>query len=58
MYKFKTGFGASPMKTDLLKPAQDDMYNKYRLASYVWGNFPIRYANYPGPNVCKRLVNF
>jgi len=56
-FKFKSGFGAIPMKVDLLKPVQDDVYNKYRLASYVWRKLPIRYANHIGPHICKRLVD-
>jgi hypothetical protein len=56
-FKFKSGFGATPMKIDLLKPVQDNVYNKYRLASYVWGKLPIRLANYLGPYVCKRIAD-
>jgi len=54
-YKFKKQWGAVPIKIDILKPNQDDVYTKYELASTIWKRLPRKVVEFIGPKLCKYL---
>jgi len=56
-YKFKSQFGAAPVKIDILTSQQSDIYSKYSFASQVWKKLPIRVVDFIGPKLCKYLVD-
>lgn len=56
-YKFKEQWGAYPVKIDILKPKNDNIYNKYSLVSTIWKKLPKNIVNYIGPKICKYLVD-
>ena len=56
-YKFKTQFGAKPVKIDLIKPTDDDIYSKYQLAAQIWKKLPNFVVDYIGPKLTKYLVD-
>jgi len=56
-YKFKSQFGAKPVKIDIFTSQQNDIYSKYSLASTVWKKLPKRVVDFIGPKICKYLVD-
>lgn len=56
-YKFKSGFGAVPVKIDLHQDSYEDVYTKYAFVSYIWKKLPSSFVNYLGPKLCKHLVD-
>jgi len=56
-YKFKSQFGATPIKIDLIKPHAEDIYNKYSLASNIWKKLPRFFVDRLGPNLTKYLAD-
>lgn len=56
-YNFKLQFGALPVKIDTISSHEEDIYDKYSLASAVWKKLPKRLVDFMGPKLCKYLVN-
>ncbi len=56
-YKFKSQFGAKPVKIDILTSQQTDIYSKYSLASQIWKKLPKQVVDFIGPKLCKYLVD-
>ncbi len=56
-YKFKSQFGAQPVKIELIKPSVDDIYSKYELASTIWKKLPRFIVDRVGPKLAKYLVD-
>ncbi len=56
-YTFKHRFGAYPVKVDILKKQNDDIYSKYSFASSVWKKLPKNFVDFIGPKLCKYLVD-
>jgi lipid II:glycine glycyltransferase (peptidoglycan interpeptide bridge formation enzyme) len=56
-YKFKSQFGAKPLKIDLIKPHNDDIYSKYSLASDIWKKLPRFLVDIIGPRITKYLAD-
>lgn len=56
-YKFKSQFGALPVKIDIIASEQRDVYSKYYLASQVWKKLPKWLVDFVGPKLCKYLVD-
>ena len=54
-YHFKSQFGANPVKIDILKDKQDDIYSKYDFAIKIWQKLPLNVANFMGAKLCKYL---
>ncbi len=56
-YKFKKQFGCKPIKIDLIKSQDDDIYEKYQFASTIWKKLPDSIINAIGPKLAKYLVD-
>ncbi len=56
-YKFKSQFGAKPVKIDIYSSQQNDIYAKYSFASKIWQKLPKKLVNLIGPKLCKYLVD-
>jgi len=56
-YHFKQLFGTYPVKIDILKPHQENIYSKYKLASTIWEKLPKPIADYCGSKLSKYLVD-
>ena len=56
-YRFKSKFGAYPVKIDILTSKEEDIYKKYSLASQVWKKLPSTVVDFIGPKLCKYLVD-
>jgi len=56
-YKFKSQFGATPVKIDILVSQQSDIYSKYSFVSQVWKKLPKKVVDFAGPKLCKYLVD-
>ncbi len=56
-YDFKLQFGALPVKIDIICSEQEDIYEKYSLASNVWKKLPKILVDFMGPKLCKYLVD-
>lgn len=54
-YKFKIQWGAEPVKIDILKSKEEDIYNKYSLASKIWQKLPKAIVDPLGAKLCKYL---
>jgi hypothetical protein len=54
-YLFKQQWGAKPIKIDIIKPYEDDVYEKYTLASRLWKLLPTFASSLLGPKLCKFL---
>lgn len=54
-YRFKTQWGAQPIKVAIIKNRQEDIYSKYELASNIWAKLPSWMVNRLGPVVCRHL---
>jgi len=56
-YKFKSQFGAAPVKIDILTSQQSDIYAKYSFASRIWKRLPKKIVDFLGPKLCRFLVD-
>ena len=56
-YKFKSQFGATPVKIEILTSQQSDIYSKYSFASQIWKKLPKSVVDFIGPKLCKYLVD-
>ena len=56
-YRFKSQFGAKPVKIDILTSQKIDIYSKYSFASKVWKKLPKGVVDFIGPKLCKYLVD-
>jgi hypothetical protein len=56
-YRFKSQFGAEPVKIDILTSQQDDIYEKYSFAAQIWKKLPKGFVDFLGPKLCKYLVD-
>lgn len=56
-YRFKSQFGAKPVKIDILTSEKIDIYSKYSFASQVWKKLPKSVVDFIGPKLCKYLVD-
>ena len=54
-YKFKKKFGAYPVKIDIIKNKNIDIYSKYAFASTIWKTLPKNLVDFIGPKLCKYL---
>ena len=54
-YKFKSQFGAKPVKIDIISNKHNDIYNKYDLAISIWKKLPKNIVDFLGPKLCKYL---
>ena len=54
-YKFKKKFGTYPVKIDILKDKEFDIYSKYSFASNIWKKLPKNLVDVVGPKLCKYL---
>ena len=52
---FKERWSAIPVKVDIIKPKQENIYNKYTIASKIYKIIPERITSHIGPLLCKRL---
>ena len=53
-YRFKNHFKMYPVKIDIFRPYEEDIYQKYQLASQIWKRLPFRVVNKMGW-ICKYL---
>ena len=56
-YKFKSQFGAVPIKIDIIKNKYENIYTKYSYATNIWKKLPKKVVDYIGPILCKYLVD-
>ena len=56
-YFFKTRFGATPIKIDILTDTQKDIYSSYALAAKIWSKLPTKLTDIVGPKLTKYLVD-
>ncbi len=56
-YRFKSQFGAKPVKIDILTSQKIDIYSKYSFASQIWKKLPKNVVDFIGPKLCKYLVD-
>ena len=56
-YIFKSKFGAYPVKIDILTSQEENIYEKYSLASQIWKRLPKSIVDRIGPKLCKYLVD-
>jgi len=56
-YNFKSQFGAKPIKIDIIRSNEADIYSKYSLASNIWKKLPKNVVDFIGPKICKYLVD-
>jgi len=56
-YRFKSQFGAQPVKIELIAPQSDDLYSKYALAAKIWQKLPRSVVEYVGPKLTKYLAD-
>ncbi len=56
-YKYKSQFGAKPVKIDIITSQKNDIYSKYSLASDMWKKLPKNFVDFLGPKLCKYLVD-
>ena len=54
-YKFKSQFGAEPIKIDIISNQDKNIYSKYDLAISVWQKLPKNLVDFIGPKICKYL---
>ena len=54
-YHFKSQFGAYPVKIDILKNKEVNIYSKYSLATTIWKKLPKSLVDFVGPKLCKYL---
>ena len=54
-YEFKKRFHTYPVKIDVYKPYEDDIYEKYQLASEIWKKLPKPLADTLGSKLSKYL---
>jgi predicted N-acyltransferase len=54
-YRFKSQFGAEPIKIDIISSQNEDVYSKYSLASSIWKKLPKTFVDFLGPKICKYL---
>lgn len=54
-YRFKSQFGAEPIKIDIISSQKEDVYSKYSLASSIWKKLPKNIVGFLGPKICKYL---
>ena len=56
-YNFKLQWGAKPIKVDIIKNKDEDIYSKYKIASRIWKSAPRCATDFIGPRLCKYLVD-
>ncbi len=56
-YSFKKQWGAKPVKIDIIKDKEEDLYSKYSLASKVYKMLPNFVTDFIGPKLCKYLAD-
>lgn len=56
-YRFKSQFGAEPIKIDIISNQDENIYSKYSLATSVWKKLPKNFVDLLGPKICKYLVD-
>ena len=56
-YFFKTRFGATPVKIDIITNKTKNIYTTYSLASAIWKRLPTSITNTLGPQLTKYLVD-
>ena len=54
-YVYKTRWGATPVKIDILQPKSSNVYKKYGYAARIWRKFPSGVAGRIGPRICRYL---
>ncbi len=58
-HKFKAQFGAKPLKIDILSnQKQNNIYSKYKLASFLWKFIPFKIANKLGNFLIRYLPDY
>lgn len=56
-YRFKSQFGAKPVKIELIKPDNEDLYSKYAFAAKLWQKLPRSVVQKLGPRLTKYLAD-
>lgn len=56
-YRFKSQFGAKPVKIELIRPESADVYSKYALAAKIWQRLPRNIVEMIGPKLTKYLAD-
>ncbi len=56
-YRFKSQFGAKPVKIELIRPESADLYSKYALAAKIWQRLPRSVVQKVGPRLTKYLAD-
>ena len=54
-YHFKKHFKMYPVKIDIYKPVEEDIYEKYKLASKIWQKLPKKFVDNFGCKLSKYL---
>lgn len=54
-FYFKQRWSALPVKVEIIKPTQENIYQKYKIASKIYKLLPTFITNQIGPVLCKRL---
>ena len=56
-YQFKSNFGAKPVKIDIIKPKDNNIYETYKLAANIYKKLPYFVTDYIGPKLTKYLAD-
>jgi hypothetical protein len=56
-YRFKSQYGAKPIKINIISSQDIDIYAQYELASKIWKKLPKNIVDLMGPKLCKYLVD-
>lgn len=56
-YSFKKQWGAKPVKIDIIRNKEEDLYSKYSLASKIYRILPNFITDFIGPKLCKYLAD-
>ncbi len=56
-YQFKSNFGAKPIKIDIIKPKESNIYETYKLASKIYRKLPLFITDIIGPKLTKYLAD-
>ena len=54
-YRFKKHFKMYPVKIDVYKPVEEDIYEKYKFASKIWQKLPKKFVDNFGCKLSKYL---
>ncbi|MCV6607979.1 MAG: GNAT family N-acetyltransferase [Campylobacterales bacterium] len=56
-YSFKKQWGAKPVKIDIIRNKEEDIYSKYSFASKIYKMTPNFITDFIGPKLCKYLAD-